>query len=355
MHHPHATLPERNLDVLRAIAVLCVLADHVFIAATAPGNLAGGWLGRAGVLIFFVHTALVLMGSVERSGGTHDGWIERFYVRRAFRIYPLAVAAIFFVLVLRIPPHTPHVGLVAPYHEPDADTVLANLLLAQNLVSMRDVTGVLWTLPIEVQMYVALPFCFLVARRNARGVLVLIAAGMIGAIAFRAELPIPGLWRLTMLEFVPCFLAGVLAYALLRRRLGRRMPAGAWFVAIALLLVAFSFARIQYDSLAPQWAFCLSLGLVIPFVRELPRSAVTRVARVIATYSYGIYLLHIPALWIAFVPFGGAPVVVQWLIFAFLVCALPWAAYHLVERPGIRVGQRLVHQSMPAATPVGAP
>jgi peptidoglycan/LPS O-acetylase OafA/YrhL len=355
MHHPRATLPERNLDVLRAVAVLCVLADHVFIAATAPGNLAGGWLGRAGVLIFFVHTALVLMGSLERSGGTRDGWIERFYLRRAFRIYPLAIAAIFFVLVLRIPPYTPHVGLVAPYHEPDANTVLANLLLAQNLVSMRDVTGVLWTLPIEVQMYVALPLCFLVARRSVRGVLVLVAAGMVGAIAWRADLPIPGLWRLTMLEFVPCFLGGVLAYALLRRRPASRMPAGMWFVAIALLLAAFSFARTHYDSLAPQWAFCLALGLVIPFVPELPRSAVTRAAHVVATYSYGIYLLHIPALWIAFVPFGGAPVVVQWLIFAFLVCALPWAAYHLVERPGIRVGQRLVHQPMPAATPVGAP
>ena len=355
MDQQFTKLPERNLDVLRAVAVLCVLADHVFIAATAPGNLAGGWLGRAGVLIFFVHTALVLMGSLERSGGTRDGWIERFYIRRAFRIYPLAVAAIFFVLVLRIPPHTPHIGLIEAYHAPNADTVLANLLLAQNLVSMRDVTGVLWTLPIEVQMYVALPLCFLVARRNVRGVLTLIAAGMIGAIAWRAELPIPGLWRLTMLEFVPCFLSGVLAYALLRRRKTRRMPAAVWFMVIALLLLAFSLVRTNYDSLAPQWGFCLSLGLLIPFVRELPRSAVTRVAHVIATYSYGIYLLHIPALWIAFVPFAGAPVAVQWLIFAFLVCALPWAAYHLVERPGIRVGQRLVHQPMPAATPVGAP
>ena len=355
MQRPRTALPERNLDVLRAIAVLCVLADHVFIAATAPGNLAGGWLGRAGVLIFFVHTALVLMGSLERSGGTRDGWIERFYLRRAFRIYPLAVAAIFFVLVLHIPSHTPHVGLVTPYHEPDANSVLANLLLAQNLVSMRDVIGVLWTLPIEVQMYVALPLCFLIARQSVRGVLALIAAGVVGALAWRAELPIPGLWRLTMLEFVPCFLGGVLAYALLRRRHARRAPAGAWFVAIALLLAAFSLVRAQYDSFIPQWAFCLALGLVIPFVRELPRTAVTRIAHVVATYSYGIYLLHIPALWIAFVPFGGAPVVVQWLIFAFLVCALPWAAYHLIERPGIRVGQRLVHQPMPAATPVGAP
>jgi peptidoglycan/LPS O-acetylase OafA/YrhL len=355
LHQQPTKLPERNLDVLRAIAVLCVLADHVAIAATAPGNVAWGWVGRAGVLIFFVHTALVLMGSLERSGGSRAGWIERFYIRRALRIYPLAIAAIFFVLVLRIPPHTPHIGLLEPYHAPDADTVLANLLLAQNVVAGRDVIGVLWTLPIEVQMYVALPLCFLVARRGMRGVLVLIAAGMLGAIAFRAELPIPGLWRLTMLEFVPCFLGGVLAYALLRKRLAKRIPGGLWLVAIGILLAAFAVARASYESLLPQWAFCLSLGLVIPFVREIPQSRLARAGHVLAKYSYGIYLLHIPALWLAFVPFGGAPHAVQWVLFAFFVCALPWAAYHLVERPGIRAGQRLVHQPLPAATPVGAP
>jgi peptidoglycan/LPS O-acetylase OafA/YrhL len=188
-----------------------------------------------------------------------------------------------------------------------------------------------------------------------RGVLVLIAAGMLGAIAFRAELPIPGLWRLTMLEFVPCFLGGVLAYALLRKRLAKRIPGGLWLVAIGILLAAFAVARASYESLLPQWAFCLSLGLVIPFVREIPQSRLARAGHVLAKYSYGIYLLHIPALWLAFVPFGGAPHAVQWVLFAFFVCALPWAAYHLVERPGIRAGQRLVHQPLPAATPVGAP
>lgn len=348
-------LPERNLDVLRAIAVLCVLADHVAIAATAPGNVSWGWVGRAGVLIFFVHTALVLMGSLERSGGMRSGWIERFYTRRAFRIYPLAMAAIFFVLLLQIPPNVPHIGLIPRYHEPDAVTVFDNLLLIQNLVARRDVLGVLWTLPIEVQMYVALPFCFLVARRSIRGVVVLVVGGMLAALAWRAELPIPGLWRLTMLEYVPCFLGGVLAYALLRRVRVKRVPANLWLLVIALALGGFFLVRARYESLAPQWVFCLSLGIVIPFVGEIPKSMLAQAGRVIATYSYGIYLLHVPALWLAFVLFAGAPPVVQWLAFVFFVCALPWAAYHLVERPCIRVGQRLVHQPMPAATPVGAP
>lgn len=352
----HSTkLPERNLDVLRAIAVLCVLADHVIISATAPGNVAWGWMGRAGVLIFFVHTALVLMGSLERSRDTRDGWPLRFYVRRAFRIYPLSIAAIFFVLALRIPAHTPHVGLVARFFPPDSVTLFSNLFLAQNLTRSRDIIGVLWTLPIEVQMYLTLPFCYLIARRGVVGVAGLIVLGAIAGAAWVAEMPVPGLWRLTMLIFVPCFLSGVLAYALLRHRVAPRIPGPLFFLLFAIVLAGFFVARGRYEDPIPQWAFCLALGLLIPFGREISLSPISRAGHVIAKYSYGIYLLHLPVLWIALVPFRAAPIALQWIIFAVLMVIVPWIAFHLIERPGIRLGQRLVQQPMPAATPVGAP
>jgi peptidoglycan/LPS O-acetylase OafA/YrhL len=348
-------LPERNLDVLRAVAVLCVVADHVAIAATPPTNLAWGWVGRAGVLIFFVHTALVLMGSLERSGGVRSGWIATFYVRRAWRIYPLAVATILLVTVAGISEHTPHIGYPSSFRPPDDAKLLSNLLLVQNLTAHRDVLGVLWTLPIEMQMYLALPFCFVVARRSVHGVLLLTLAGMAGALAWRAGLPIPGLWRLTMLEYVPCFMGGVLAYALIRRRPTPRLSAKFTLVAVGLLMAAFFLARARYESLAPQWAFCLILGVIIANGREMASSVLARAGHVIAQYSYGIYLLHLPALWIAFVACAGAPHLLQWLIFGIMLVVLPWSAFHLIERPGIALAQRLVHQRMPQQTPVGAP
>ncbi|HMI58753.1 MAG TPA: hypothetical protein VK511_11925 [Gemmatimonadaceae bacterium] len=95
--------------------------------------------------------------------------------------------------------------------------------------------------------------------------------------------------------------------------------------------------------------------MLIPFGREISLSPISRVAHVIAKYSYGIYLLHLPMLWIALVPFRAAPVALQWLIFAILMVAGPWIAFQIIERPGIRLGQQLTHQRMPAATPVGAP
>ncbi len=348
-------LPERNLDVLRAVAVLCVLTDHVVIAATPPGNLTWGWVGRAGVLIFFVHTALVLMGSLERGDGSRPGWIPRFYIRRAWRIYPLAIVAVLLALALRVPIHSVHIGFPAPYDRPDNGTILSNLLLVQNLAIKPDILGVLWTLPIEVQMYLALPFCFLIARRGVRSLSLLVLAGAAAALATKAQLPIPGLWRLNTLIYVPCFLGGVLAYALLRRTRPARLSPSLTLLAVVALMGAYFLLRGNYTWLAPQWAFCLALGVIIANGREMAASALSSAAHVIARYSYGIYLLHQIALWIALVAFAGAPLMARWAIFAFLVIVLPWSAFHLIEQPGIAIAQRIVHGRMPQEAPVGAP
>jgi peptidoglycan/LPS O-acetylase OafA/YrhL len=77
-----------NLDLLRSVAVLLVLVSHIPVAL---GHADGRWgvvtlAGRYGVLMFFIHTSLVLMMSLERSERQGPALIRRFYIRRAFRI-----------------------------------------------------------------------------------------------------------------------------------------------------------------------------------------------------------------------------------------------------------------------------
>ncbi|HWZ58174.1 MAG TPA: hypothetical protein VNW46_04285, partial [Gemmatimonadaceae bacterium] len=85
----------------------------------------------------------------------------------------------------------------------------------------------------------------------------------------------------------------------------------------------------------------------IPLMQELPNGALTRTANVIAKYSYGIYLLHIPALAIGLVAFRGSPALIQWSVCALMLVLLPVVAYHAIEEPGIRLGRgvaaRLTH------------
>ena len=90
----------QNLDLLRSLAVLLVFADHLCMCLHIEHF--HGWdlpsMGIAGVFMFFVHTSLVLMWSLERKPHTLD-----FYIRRVFRIYPLAVTALTVALITHLP------------------------------------------------------------------------------------------------------------------------------------------------------------------------------------------------------------------------------------------------------------
>jgi peptidoglycan/LPS O-acetylase OafA/YrhL len=350
MSQDRTKLPERNLDVLRAVAVLCVVLAHLLETLRLSPSVIGitdAQIGRIGVLLFFVHTSLVLMSSLER-GGEGEGWVGRFYLRRAFRIYPLAIAVILLTVAFHIPSGR------APVVTPTTGTVLSNLLLVQNLTNSPDVTGNLWTLPIELQMYLLLPALYLIARRSVA--LVVAALGVsVAAFYFVAYAPIPGLWRLTVTQFGPCFVGGgVLAYAILRRK-RRTLPSWTWPLVLAAAIPVF--VLLNRSGMLPQngWPFAIFVGIATPFVREIPASLFHRVTKTIAKYSYGIYLTHGAALGYGFYIARSASPAIQWTIFLVLFVSIPWILYTYVEAPGIALGQRIVNRPMTQAATVGAP
>ena len=334
-------LPIHNLDVLRAIAVLSVVGDHVLQLFTERvGPLTVWALGRMGVLLFFVHTALVLMSSLERQGQT-DGWVRAFYLRRAFRIYPLAIVCVLGYLALHIPESVKSLRRPTVFVMLSAGDVAKNILLVQNLFDTPLTVNVLWSLPIEVQMYVGLPLCYLFARRSPTWI-----AGLIGVAAVAwwvgDTYQIPGFWRLTVVNFMPCFLAGVLAYAILRQQARAVVPSWLWLPLLLTLAVGLMSALEPGDENAPMnWLVCLPIGLAIPFVRDLPKNRITRGAKVICDYSYGIYLTHVAVLWLAVVVCRAMPGWVQSLVFVMLASLLAFLSYHAIEKPGIALGKRL--------------
>jgi peptidoglycan/LPS O-acetylase OafA/YrhL len=340
-------LPERNLDVLRAVAVMLVVSTHLLgVWIDKVGPLTVWHLGRIGVLVFFVHTSLVLMASLERleaAGERPARLCLAFYVRRAFRIYPLAIACILGYVFFRVPGDAPRLAHPAQFIAPTPRELLANLALVQDLVGVRFTIGVLWSLPVEVQMYLLLPFCYFAAKRGVRYVIGLFALAVIGWSAV-GVFHLPGTWRLSVLNFGPCFVAGVMAYALLRKHPARRLPGWTWPLLLAACVPALWLTQADDGTPERGWLFCVAVAACIPLVRELPRSWLTRVASVIATYSYGIYLTHVAAIWVAFVALSAKPLVTRWLAFMALAVGLPFLAYHAIERPmialGIRISQR---------------
>ena len=89
-----------NLDFVRSAAVISVVVQHTLMALkiTWVGPFEIEHLGVLGVLVFFVLTALVLMWSLKHNPHTLD-----FYIRRFFRIYPLAWVAILIAWIFHAP------------------------------------------------------------------------------------------------------------------------------------------------------------------------------------------------------------------------------------------------------------
>ena len=349
-------LPERNLDVLRAIAVSFVLANHLGILFH-PSNVSRSIfnaIGDTGVLFFFVHTSLVLMASLERQD-RDAGWVGVFYLRRALRIYPLAIATIVLLLVARVPETMPSIGQHAVASARSMATVISNLLLAQNLVGQPDLLGPFWSLPIEVDMYLLLPLCFLIARRRSALPMVALLAALVAMHALVTAESFPGAWRLTVFHYGPCFFGGVLAYRLLRTRARAALPSWCLLVAIAVAASVELFARSTMENHPVSWIPCLLLGVALPYIGELAPSVVTRVAKTIAKYSYGIYLLHVPVLWFAFDVCRALPLGAQLLVAIVSLVAITWTAYRGVEAPAIELGRRLTHRRLTLAATQPAP
>jgi len=316
-----------NLDLLRSIAVGLVVFCHLAQDAgwTGPYFYVEA-LGSVGVAIFFVHTTLVLMQSLERQGGA----AAPFFIRRFFRIYPLAVVT---VLLLTL---GNWLGGVVPV---DWWAVASNLLLVQNITGHPSNPPPLWSLPYEVQMYLILPALYAMTLRP-RPVL---RAGLLWAASI-AVAYITSRWGYHQSALLPCFLPGILAYVLDGRVRRQFSPALLFAVvaAAALIIPIATAAGASPPTLL--WALCAVTGVLIPMCRQMETKALAKGVKRVATYSYGIYLTHMVAISFGLTLFPGLPLVVKLAMIAAMLIAAPRVAYRWVEKPGIELGRRLAER-----------
>jgi peptidoglycan/LPS O-acetylase OafA/YrhL len=338
-----------NLDVLRAIAVCLVLAQHLLRRMQVDHI---GWapvtsLGRFGVLLFFVHTSLVLLRSLRRTEGT--GWrlCRHFYIRRIFRIYPLSLLAVLMALALHMDSDVNGIAGLSHAGIPGKLTIISNLLLVQNWVAAKSIVNVLWSLPFELQMYVFLPLIFFWVVRERRQ-WVLISAWVLSVCVAEAHLRLFPFGPLSLLRFVPNFLPGVIAF---------RMPPTAsvksytWPIFIAALILLYTL----YPTDEMGWILCLVLGLGISQFQEISISWVRYVGNRIATYSYGVYISHQFAIWFSLGVLGGYSPWLRAPLLIVLLLGIPLLLYHTIEKPAIQFGTVLATRAHKPGTPTLQP
>ena len=336
-----------NLDLLRSVAVVDVVAFHLllFFKKTDIGIFRS--VGHWGVLLFFVHTSLVLMLSLERQEGRMQGvsifW--PFYLRRWFRVFPLSVLVVTAVGLFGLPVGHLVQGKFQAVHLSFAG-FLSNLLLVQNLTKSGSIIAPLWSLPFEMQMYFLFPLLFLVVRvsRTLFPILGIWAVSVVGAYASLHFLHYDAY---TLWAFIPCFGAGIVAYKVAKSSRPR------WpFIGLPLMLAVLTFLYLRVPKPSRSWICCLVLGLTLPYFSDMTSAWLRNVCHLVARYSYGIYLTHFVCIWFAFAVLVRLPLALRWLVFAGTASALPVVLFHTVEVRMISLGHSIVSSLVSSPLPV---
>ena len=326
-----------NLDVMRSLAVMFVVTFHISLFfRLLPSNSPFYNLGHWGVIMFFVHTSFVLIASLERQRERRPerSLFVPFFTRRIFRIAPLATLIILAIAVLRLPvAHLRDGHFQGISITPSG--VIANLLFVQNLTDSDSLEAPMWSLPYEMQMYLVLPILYLLVRRISTTIGLLgwwLTASLICLLCVRFGAQNPN----GSLAYVPCFLAGVGAYGLLRLPHNKRR-----FALWPVTLAACTLLYLWHPTLPMSWACCLALAIAISRCSAMQRGTVSRACHLIARYSYGIYLTHFICIWLAFSSLANLSWPLKVCVFLITTIALPIGLYHFVEAPMIDWGRRL--------------
>jgi len=330
------------VDSLRGLAACAVMLYHYSggdlcaplaeaLSFPVVAALRGGWLG---VQVFFVLSGFVIAKTVGDRAMTPMG-AARFALRRQVRLDPPYWASIALACASA---WAFGVSRHQAYSLPSLRSIAAHVGYLQELLGIRAIQSVYWTLAIEVQFYLVLVVSLALLQPVRRQVVWVFLASAAWSLAQSMR------WRFVHGWFIPhwyLFALGALAWWTPRRR----APFGA-FVA---LVVWCAYQGHAYDRAEPVAGALVAATLALAVhTGGLERWLAWRPLTFLGTISYGIYLLHtivgahvralIGGLVHSRTP-SGAVVVTALASAVTVVCA--WGLYRAVERPAMRLAARI--------------
>lgn len=282
-----------NIQLLRAFAVMLVVAHHVFILLNERKiDLTHDWVGgAAGVDIFFPISGFVMVWTTFRGWGRTDG-NRNFFGKRFLRIAPLywILTTAKVALLLTAPSLALH-GTMEPWHVASSYLFLPATALGAGTDNPLLPVG--WTLNLEMFFYGLLALARAAGRNPLRWVVpLLLVLGLLGILHVPVWSPLRFYTNPVIIEFA-------LGMGIARLTLhGFRLGVGvAWF---GLVLALFVLVLAEYlPGFSPDWRLyvwglpgTLLLLAMVSLEGRLQHLPFFRLAHLVGDASYAIYLSH---------------------------------------------------------------
>ncbi|VVD75039.1 acyltransferase family protein [Pandoraea fibrosis] len=361
-HLPHHYRPD--IDGLRAIAVLAVLAFHAF-----PSEVKGGFIG---VDIFFVISGFLISGIILK--GLEHGTFSfvDFYKKRIRRIFPALILVLGACLAIGWN------ALLADEFERLGKHIASAAVFVSNITLWSeagyfDVSAEvkpllhLWSLGIEEQFYIVWPFLLFVAYRSRSATLFLLIGGFAASFAINisqtTHTPVAAFY-LPASRFWELLAGAILAYVVSREgtsistvfeKIGMIFSSNAQ-ATVGVALIAAAIALLNNSRQFPGfWALLPVLGAVL-LISAGPRAWIN--SKILANpfmvfvglISYPLYLWHWPLLSFARIVESETPSVNIRIAAIALSFVLATLTYYAIERPIRFQGKRFAIAQFVLAT-----
>jgi peptidoglycan/LPS O-acetylase OafA/YrhL len=353
-----------GIDTLRGLAAAAVFVCHSaqywsFLAIPHVLSRVMSW-GAQGVDVFIVISGFCLMMPVVFSHGRLN--TGQFYGRRAWRILPAYWVALAIASVLAVLPATWALVVAAPATFAD---VLIHVVGMQTWVpsTLGTINGSLWSVSLEIQLYIVFPLLILLWRRLGIWWLLVIALalavawGLLGGVdALSAYVGDPHALPARLIQFTMGMGCAVWVTRGRPPRARTSALAAALFGALAVTALTFhAFGAVQLVL----WGACGASLVMLISVRGQSGHVVTQL-EAFGARSYSFYLLHQPAL-LLFAPIVAmipgrwiAPLIVGGLVCFAVTTLAAMVLFRYVELPSHRAGRRRFPNVTPRVSPTEA-
>lgn len=350
MSAPDTTTYRPDIDGLRALAVLVVVAFHAF-----PEKLPGGFIG---VDLFFVISGYLIFGIILSQLQAQRFSLLTFYARRAKRIFPALVLVLASCLTVGFLYLTPAELIQLGKH------TAAGAFFGQNIAlwleaGYFDTTSELkplmhlWSLGVEEQFYLIFPLILMALAKWGRTILsgagLILLILLLAGLSFMANILLIGdhptaTFFLPFTRFWELLAGGALAawtFSPRHKQLASAPSHLCSITGLALVLVGLAFITPQH-TFPGYWALLPVLGAVC-LIAAGPQGVVNRYILsfkgmvAVGLISYPLYLWHWPLLSFPRIILAEEPSFKIKVLLVVAAFALATLTYLLIEKP-VRFG-----------------